>query len=202
MNKLIEYNKDQHFFCQLQIRNKLIICILQRNNKIYSHRDMVTYKGKNKKEVLLGRHTSSRETRLVSREIQLKSLTPAVTFTTDQVTKGIISCRNTRVFGPDKLSTFHLKHLRSRGIEYLPALFNASVTSCRILSIWKSSIVIPTPKPGKYSSRSISYQHISLLCPATKVQLSYFQPSTTTCLHPQTNTVPDPDTLPLLLCYN
>ena len=28
---------------------------------------------------------------------------------------------------------------------------------------------------------------------------SYFQPSTTTCFHPQTNTVSDPDTLPLLL---
>ena len=36
----------------------------------------------------LGRHTSSRETRLVSREIMWKSLT----FTTDQVTKGISSC--------------------------------------------------------------------------------------------------------------
>ena len=44
----------------------------------------------------LGRHTSSRETRLVSREMKLKSLTSAVTFTTDQVTKGISSCCNTR----------------------------------------------------------------------------------------------------------
>ena len=33
-------------------------------------------------------------------------------------------------------------------------------------------------------------------------RLSYFQPSTTTFFHPQTNTVSDPDTLPLLLCYN
>ena len=43
----------------------------------------------------LGRHTSSRDTRLVSREIKWKSLTSAVTFTTDQVTKGISSCSNT-----------------------------------------------------------------------------------------------------------
>ena len=35
----------------------------------------------------LDRHTSSRDTRLVSREIKRKSLTSAVTFTTDQVTK-------------------------------------------------------------------------------------------------------------------
>ena len=102
----------------------------------------------------LGRRTSSRDTRLESREIKRKSLTSAETFTTDQVTKGIISWSNTRAFVPDKLSIFHLKHLGSRGIEYLTALFNDSVTSCRIPSIWKSSIVIP--KPGKDCSLSTS----------------------------------------------
>ena len=56
----------------------------------------------------LGRHTSSRDTRLVSGEIKRKYLTSAVTFTTDQVTKGMSSCSNTRVFVPDKLSIFHL----------------------------------------------------------------------------------------------
>ena len=40
----------------------------------------------------LVRHTSSRDTRLVSREIKRKSLTSAVPFTADQVTKGISSC--------------------------------------------------------------------------------------------------------------
>ena len=54
-----------------------------------------------------------------------------MTFTTDQVTNGTSSCSNTRAFGPDNLSIFHLKHLGSRGIEYLTALFNDSVTSCR-----------------------------------------------------------------------
>ena len=73
------------------------------------------------------------------KQIKRKSLTSAVTFTTDHVAKGISSCSNTRAFGPDKLSIFHLKHLGSRGIEYLTALFNDSVTSCRIPSIWKSS---------------------------------------------------------------
>ena len=97
----------------------------------------------------LGRHTSSLNIRLVSREIKRTSLTSAVTITTDQVTKGISSCSNTRAFGPDKLSIFHLNHLRSREIEYLTALFNDSVTSCRIPSIWKSSIVILIPIPDK-----------------------------------------------------
>ena len=33
-------------------------------------------------------------------------------------------------------------------------------------------------------------------------RFSYIPPSTTTCFHPQTNTVSDQDTPPLLLCYN
>ena len=45
----------------------------------------------------LGRHTSSRETRIVSREIKLKLLMSAVTFTTDQVIKGISSCSNPKL---------------------------------------------------------------------------------------------------------
>ena len=38
-----------------------------------------------------------------------------MTFTTYQITKGISSCSNSRAFGLDKLSIFHLKHLGSRG---------------------------------------------------------------------------------------
>ena len=100
----------------------------------------------------LGRHTSSRETRLVSRKIKRKALMSAVIFTTDQVITGISNCSNTKAFGTDKLSIFHLKNLGHKAIEYITALFNDSVTSCRILTIWKSSIVILIPKPGKDSS--------------------------------------------------
>ena len=132
----------------------------------------------------LGRHTYSREIRLVSREIERKSLNSAGTITTDQVTKGISSCSNTRAFGQDKLSNFHLKHLGSRGIEYLTALFNDSVISCRIPSIWKSSIVIPISKPGKDSSLRPSYQPISLLCPAAKVMEALLLPTVNNHLLP------------------
>ena len=132
----------------------------------------------------LGRHTSSRETRLVYREIKRKSLTSAVTFTTDQVNNGISSYSNTRAFGPDKLSIFHLKHLGSRGIEYITALFNDSVTSCRIPSIWKPSIVIPILKPGKDSSLSTSYRPISLLCPAAKIMEALLHPTVNNHLLP------------------
>ena len=132
----------------------------------------------------LSRHTSSRDTRLVSREIKWKSLTSAVTFTTYQVTKGISNCSNTRDFGPDKLSIFHLKHLGSRGIEYLTALFNDSITSCRIPSIWKSSIVIPIQKPGKDCSLGTSYRPISLLCSAVKVMEALLLPTVNSHLLP------------------
>ena len=42
-------------------------------------------------------------------------------------------------------------------------------TTCRLPSIWKTSLVIPIPKPGKDSSQGTSYRPISLLCPAAKV---------------------------------
>ena len=122
----------------------------------------------------LGRHTSSRETRVVTREAKRKSLEMAQSFTSDLVMKAIKSCRNSKAFGPDKLSIFHLKHLGPRAIEYITALFNLSVTTCQIPAIWKSSLIIPIPKPGKDTSQGTSYRPISLLCPAAKVMESAF----------------------------
>ena len=117
----------------------------------------------------LGRHTSSRETRVVTRETKKNPLEMVRTFTTDLVVKAIKSCRNSKAFGPDKLSIFHLKHLGPRAIEYITTLFNLSATTCRIPDIWKSSLIIPIPKPGKHTSQRTSYRPISLICPAVKV---------------------------------
>ena len=124
----------------------------------------------------LGRHTSSRETRVVTRETKRKPLEMVRTFTTDLVMKAIKSCRNIKAFGPDKLSIFHLKHLGPRAIEYITALFNLSATTCRIPAIWKSSLIIPIPNPGKDTSQGTSYRPISLICPAAKVLESLFLP--------------------------
>ena len=93
----------------------------------------------------------------------------AETFTTDIVTRAIKSCRNSKVFGPDKLIIFHLKDLGPRAIEYITALMNLSVTNCQIPAIWKSSLIIPIPKPGKDTSQGSSYRPILLLCSAAKV---------------------------------
>ena len=84
------------------------------------------------------------------------------------VTSAIKSCSNSRAFGPDLLSIFHLKNLRPRATEYLPDLFNDSLKSNRIPSIWKTSLFIPIPKPGKDSSQGTSFRPISLLCPDAK----------------------------------
>ena len=117
----------------------------------------------------LGRHTSSSETQLVTRETKSKSLEMAQTFTTYLVRRAIKSCRNSKAFGPDKLSIFHLKHLGPRAIKYITTLFNLSVTTCQIPAIWKSSLIIPIPKPGKDTSVGTSHRPISLLCQAAKV---------------------------------
>ena len=124
----------------------------------------------------LGIHSSSHETRYVSREARKKSQETAPTFTTAMVTSAIKSCSNSRAFGPDLLSIFHLKNLGPKATEYLTALFNDSFKSSRIPSIWKTSLVIPIPKPGKDSSQGTSYRPISLLCPAAKVMEALILP--------------------------
>ena len=123
-----------------------------------------------------GRHTPSRETRLVMRETKRKPLEIARAFTADPVMKAIKSCRNNKAFDPDKLSIFHLKHLGPRAIEYIITLSSISVTTCQILAIWKLSF-IPIPKPGKDTSQGISYRPISILCPAAKVLESLLLPT-------------------------
>ena len=121
----------------------------------------------------LGRHTSSRETRVMMRETKRKPLEMARTFTADLVMKAIKSCRNSKASGPDKLSIFHLKHLGPRAIEYITTLFNLSVTTCQIPAIWKSSLIITIPKPGEDTSQGTSYRPIWLLCTAAKVLESF-----------------------------
>ena len=101
----------------------------------------------------LGIHKSSRDTRKTVRATKRKSLTDATQFSTEEVKKAIKGCSNSKAFGPDKLSIFHLKHLGPKGIEFLTTIYNSSYSGCRIPAIWKKSIVIPNPKPGKDTSQ-------------------------------------------------
>ena len=132
----------------------------------------------------LDKHFTSRRTRHVSKEVKRMSLKEAESFTSDQVTSAIMSCMSSRAYGPDSLSIFHLKNLGPLATEHLTTLYNDSLKSCRLPSIWKTSLVIPIPKPGKDSSLGTSYRAISLLCPANKVLDALILPSINVFLSP------------------
>ena len=106
------------------------------------------------------------------KDVKLMSLEEAESFTSDQVTSTIKSCRNSRAYGSDSLSIFHLKNLGLLATEHLTALYNDS-----LMSIWKTSLVIPIPNTSKDSSHSTSYRPISLLCHAAKVLEALILPS-------------------------
>ena len=89
-----------------------------------------------------GKHSSSRRALRVSKE-------ESESFTSDQVTSAIKSCRNSRAYGPDSLSIFHLKNIGPLATEHFTALSNDSLKSCRLPSMWKTSISIPIPKSAK-----------------------------------------------------
>ena len=58
------------------------------------------------------------------------------------------------------------------------------IEDSQLPSIWKTSLVIPIPKPGKDSSQGTSYRPNSLLCPATKVLEASILPSINEFLSP------------------
>ena len=113
----------------------------------------------------------------MSKDVKRMSLEEAESFTSKQVTSAIKSCRCSRAYDPDSLSIFHLKNLGPLATEHLTSLYNDSLKSCRLLSIWKTSLVILILKPGKDSSQVTSYRPISLLCPAAKVLEALILPS-------------------------
>ena len=114
-------------------------------------------------------HASKKSSRVLARRIRLLSLEDTISFTTAQVQQAIRESRNSKAFGPDDICIIYLKHLGPRGIEYLTAIYNLSLQTCNIPSIWKMSTIVPLLKPGKDSSDSKSYRPVSLLCPASKV---------------------------------
>ena len=70
-----------------------------------------------------------------------------------------------------------MKNLGPLATEHLTTLYNDSLKSCRLPSIWKTSLVIPIPKPVQNPSQGTSYRPISLLCPAAKVLEALILPS-------------------------
>ena len=115
----------------------------------------------------------------MSKDVKRVSLEEAESFTS-----AIKSCRSSRAYSPDSLSIFHLRNLGPLATEHLTALYNDSLKSCCLPSIWNTSLVIPIPKPVKDSSQGTSYRPISLLCPAAKVLEAHILPSINEFLSP------------------
>ena len=77
-----------------------------------------------------------------------------------------------------------MKNLGPLATEHLTSLYNDSIKYCRLLSIRKTSLVIPIPKPGKDSSHGTSYRPISLLCQTAEVLEALILPSINEFLSP------------------
>ena len=90
----------------------------------------------------LGKHSSSMRTRQGSKDVKRMSLEEAESFISDQVTKAIKSCRSSRAYGLDFLSIFHLNNLGPLATEHLTSLYNDSLKSCHLPSIWKTEALI------------------------------------------------------------
>ena len=129
------------------------------DSQVSSPKQIANYFNRQLTSSKLDRHTSSRETQLVSRGMKRKSLTSAVTFTTYQVTKGISICSNTRTFGSDR----HVQHLPSK-------------------ASWIQSDLIPHCSFQRL--RHIFSDSIDLEVSQRKLwRISYSSPSRTTCFH-------------------
>ena len=77
--------------------------------------------------------------------------------------------KNSKAIGPDGLSPIMLKHLGPKGIKYLTDIYNMSVNTAIIPSIWKTGRIIPLLKPGKAADKGPSYRPVSLLSPPSKI---------------------------------
>ena len=122
---------------------------------------------------LLAAQCSPRRTRTSCRFRRLTKRRPLdhslLLFTPVQVREAIMASGNSTAHGPDHLNILHLKHLDPTGISYLCSLFNLSLASTDIPSIWKQAIIIALLKAGKPASLGTSYRPISLLSPTAKV---------------------------------
>ena len=125
--------------------------------------------GFNKQFSSVKRHTSSKETRKITKASKKNSLSGVVKFTDSQTKDAIKKAKASKAIGPDGISNLHLKHLGPAGISYLTEIFNLSTAKSQIPQIWKKSIIIPLLKPTKEADESTSYRPVSLLCPAVKI---------------------------------
>ena len=125
------------------------------------------------------RHKTSRTFRTITKQCRKHSLSDSPAFNADQTRAAIKKCKSSKAIGPDGLSNLHMKHLGPLAVNYLTEIFNISMSTSILPTIWKKSIIVPLLKPGKEPTDSKSYRPVSLLCPAIKLYERLLLPTLT-----------------------
>ena len=107
------------------------------------------------------------ETRQTLRNLKTSSMERAV-ITTMEVERVLQSTKSSKALGPDELSPLMLKHLGPKAHSYIAGMFQTSLNTGAIPSIWKTARIIPLLKPGKPDDTGKSYRPVSLPSPLVK----------------------------------
>ena len=100
-------------------------------------------------------HKRSKTARKTTKQLKRLSDLPPPILEADTI-KAIKSSKASKALGPNQLSPLHLKHQGRKGITFLTQLFNLSVTSSKVPSIWKMSTIAPLLKPNRPAQESSS----------------------------------------------
>ncbi|KAF2366265.1 Reverse transcriptase domain [Trinorchestia longiramus] len=102
---------------------------------------------------------------LIPLAIALNDDTPSVIndpFNIQELNRGLTSMRSTAT-GRDDIHNEHLKHMPENYKTWLLQLYNKSLQSGMLPTVWQPAIIIPLPKPNKPLTSADSYRPISLL---------------------------------------
>ena len=88
------------------------------------------------------------ETRQTLRNLKTSSRDCAV-ITTMEVERVLQNTKPSKALGPDELPPLMLKHLGPKAHSYIAGMFQTSLNTEVIPSIWKTAGIIPLLKPGK-----------------------------------------------------
>ena len=80
---------------------------------------------------------------------KLKKTNSSFSLISAEVEAAISRTKNSKALGPDELAPLILKKLGPLAVAYITKMFNCSLHTATIPSIWKKSRVIPLLKPGK-----------------------------------------------------
>ena len=96
-----------------------------------------------------------------------------------EVERVLQSTKPSKALGPDELSPLMLKHLGPKAHSYIAGMFQTSLNTGVIPSIWKTAGIIPLLKPGKPDDTRKSYRPVSLLYPLVKALETLLLPTLT-----------------------